>query len=333
MGTTVKDSPKWQMEPFNNDWPSSLFVSQDPVAIDSVCLDFIRCEPMMTYTAAPDNYSIVDDYLHEAAMANDPCSGTFYDPDGTGLGLQSLGVHEHWNNATDKQYSRNLDSGEGIELIRSLPTECLEPVHGGFDDDCFEVVQVFEDNFENGNLDAWQATDPNQWRIEQVGDTNVMSLVGQSDYTPPYRSPANINLVQDLVIGSFIMELNLASTVQENPYQDLCLFFGYQDPANFYYVHIATRPDDVHHKIHVVDDADRTSITTDHNNGVSWGSDWHTVRLVRDIDTETIEVYFDDMTTAVMTAIDNRFQFGKVGVGSFDDTGRFDNISLWLPVE
>jgi hypothetical protein len=90
MGTSVRNSPKWQMEPFDNDWPSSLFVSQDPVAIDSVCIDFLRSEPTMTYIAAPDNYSTVDDYLHEAALANDPCSGTFYDPDGTGDGLQSL---------------------------------------------------------------------------------------------------------------------------------------------------------------------------------------------------------------------------------------------------
>ena len=31
--------------------------------------------------------------------------------------LESLGVHEHWNNAADKQYSRNLETGDGIELI------------------------------------------------------------------------------------------------------------------------------------------------------------------------------------------------------------------------
>ncbi len=32
--------------------------------------------------------------------------------------MDSLGVHEHWNNAVDKQYSRNLGAGRGIELIR-----------------------------------------------------------------------------------------------------------------------------------------------------------------------------------------------------------------------
>jgi len=129
------------------------------------------------------------------------------------------------------------------------------------------------------------------------------------------------------------MELNLASTVEENPNQDLCLFFGYQDPANFYYIHIASQPDDVHHKIHVVDDADRTSITADYNTGVTWGTDWHTARVIRDVDSGAIEVYFDDMSAPIMTATDDRFQLGRIGLGSFDDTGRFDNIRVWLPTQ
>ena len=65
----------------------------------------------------------IDDYLHEAALADNPPSGTFYDPEGDGIPLESLGVHEHWNNPVDKQYSRNLDpaEGAGIELISSEP--------------------------------------------------------------------------------------------------------------------------------------------------------------------------------------------------------------------
>jgi hypothetical protein len=61
----------------------------------------------------------VDDYLHEAALANNPPSGTFYDPDHATptKRLPSLGVHEHWNNAQEKKYSRNLGKGQGIELL------------------------------------------------------------------------------------------------------------------------------------------------------------------------------------------------------------------------
>jgi hypothetical protein len=59
-----------------------------------------------------------DNYLHEAALANKAPSATAYDPEGDGTTLESLGVHEHWNNAKDKKYSRNLGTGNGIELVQ-----------------------------------------------------------------------------------------------------------------------------------------------------------------------------------------------------------------------
>lgn len=112
---------KWLMEPFGDgnegDWPSSLFASLDPVAIDSVGYDFLL-EEWPHVVAKADLEGGAEDYLHEAALANLPDSGTFYDPDNDGNNLQSLGVHEHWNNPIDKQYSRNLGTGNGIELIK-----------------------------------------------------------------------------------------------------------------------------------------------------------------------------------------------------------------------
>ncbi len=114
-----KGPRRWKSEPFNGDWTSSLLASQDPVAIDSVGFDFLREE----YEEHPRKGG-VDDYLHEAALANKPPSGTFYDPDHSGNvnRLASLGVHEHWNNPKDKKYSRNLGTGKGIELVAITPT-------------------------------------------------------------------------------------------------------------------------------------------------------------------------------------------------------------------
>jgi len=115
----------WGMWPFHWDWPSSLLASQDPVAIDSVGYDFVNAEwpDVVRYGHAPHpQYDLIggaEDYLHEAALANDPCSGTFYDPDhAEGVQrLESLGVHEHWNDPVNKQYSRNLGAQSGIELV------------------------------------------------------------------------------------------------------------------------------------------------------------------------------------------------------------------------
>jgi uncharacterized protein (DUF362 family) len=96
---------------FGDHWASSMLMSQDPVAIDSVALDLLRSEPRATQVRGH-----ADNYLHEAAQASKPPSGTVYRPEG-GAALASLGAHEHWNNAAERKYSRNLGAKEGIELI------------------------------------------------------------------------------------------------------------------------------------------------------------------------------------------------------------------------
>ncbi|HOQ45554.1 MAG TPA: DUF362 domain-containing protein [Bryobacteraceae bacterium] len=100
---------------FGEQWASSLLLSQDPVALDSVGLDILSAEPKATQVRGN-----ADNYLHEAALVGKPQSGTRYDPAKTGSPPASLGVHEHWNNATEKKYSRNLGRKVGIELIASV---------------------------------------------------------------------------------------------------------------------------------------------------------------------------------------------------------------------
>ena len=109
---------KFSTAPFNGHWASSLFASQDPVAIDSVGFDFLWAE----WSDHP-HIAGADDYLHEAALADKPPSGTYYDPDHATntRRMASLGVHEHWNNAQAKQYSRNLGKRAGIELVQAGP--------------------------------------------------------------------------------------------------------------------------------------------------------------------------------------------------------------------
>jgi len=115
---------KFQSTPFNNDWCSSILLSLDPVAIESVGIDILQKEfTEEDMSANPSRYTFVqwnavDDYLHQAASSEWWPDNITYDPDNSGLPIGSLGVHEHWNNNTDMQYSRNLGNGEGIELIK-----------------------------------------------------------------------------------------------------------------------------------------------------------------------------------------------------------------------
>ncbi|MBN1782275.1 DUF362 domain-containing protein [bacterium] len=122
---------KFKTAPFNEDWTSSILLSQDPLAIESVCLDILQAEFPKTESEEPQNYwyanfPAVDDYLHQAADSQYWPEGLTYDPEDDGTPIASLGTHEHWNNETDQQYSRNLGSGEGIELVKLFETTGIQ---------------------------------------------------------------------------------------------------------------------------------------------------------------------------------------------------------------
>ena len=127
---------------FNNDWPSSILASQDPVAIDSVGLDILWEEWALEAGGYVVRAPGVDDYLKEAAMANDPPSETFYDPDNDGVALESLGVYERWNNSTDRQYSRNLGNGNGIELVYIKMTNRFADISANGTVDTPDLIQL-----------------------------------------------------------------------------------------------------------------------------------------------------------------------------------------------
>jgi len=155
------------------------------------------------------------------------------------------------------------------------------------------------------------------------------SQLKQSDYKPPVRSPFNFALVKDLAVTDFVLEARLQSTVKDYPHRDMCLLFGYQDPSHFYYVHLGKKTDDHANQIFIVDGTPRKKISTKTSAGTNWDDAWHHVKIVRGTGDGTIEVYFDDMKTPVMTATDKTFTWGQVGVGSFDDTGNWTDVKVF----
>jgi hypothetical protein len=109
----------------------------------------------------------------------------------------------------------------------------------------------------------------------------------------------------------------------------MCLFFGYQDPAHFYYAHLVKKADDHANQIFLVNGAPRQKISAKTSEGTPWSDGWHQVKVVRRAADGLIEVYFDDMKTPVMTATDKTFTRGRVGVGSFDDTGNWADVKVY----
>lgn len=193
---------------------------------------------------------------------------------------------------------------------------------------------LYEQDFEDDvTLNDFEITDANAWKIGEGKEGKAMELYGKSQYNPPVRSPLNIAFIKGKRFGDFILEADLQQTGKEYGHRDLCLFFGLKDPSNFYYIHMASNADPNAHNIFLVNDAPRTNIATRTTEGIDWGAteDWHKVRLERNIESGIIRVFVNDMTTPVMEAEDKHFDFGYIGFGSFDDTGKIDNIKIWGP--
>lgn len=186
---------------------------------------------------------------------------------------------------------------------------------------------LVEEDFENG-AERWQPTDDAAWKLIEGRGGHVYSQFQQSKYEPPHRSPFNFALLKDVTVGDFTLDVKVRSTTPDYGHRDVCLVFGYRDPAHFYYVHLGKQADDHANQIFIVNDAPRTKISTKTTDGTPWDDAWHDVRIVRRAAEGTIEVYFDDLDEPAMTAADAAFAAGQIGIGSFDDTAEFDDLRL-----
>lgn len=189
---------------------------------------------------------------------------------------------------------------------------------------------LYEQDFSTPtSFDEIETTDIESWRISDQS----LEIYKASNYKPKVRSPFNIAILKNVKFGSFILEADLQQTGKEYGHRDLCIFFGMESPSNFYYSHIASKPDPHAHNIFLVNDEPRIAIGQWVNAGIDWGktNEWHKIRVERDIESGSIKIFFDDMENPIMVTKDLHFDYGHIGFGTFDDTGKFDNIKIWGP--
>jgi len=188
---------------------------------------------------------------------------------------------------------------------------------------------ILNEDFESGEAARWEAASPQAWKVDVQKENHFYSQFKHQEIKTPFRSPFNRALIKDLYVSDCVLDVKLQSTIKDYAHRDMCLFFGYQDPAHLYYVHFGKQADDHANQIFIVNNAARLKISTESTKGTNWDDAWHHARVVRKIETGTIDVYFDDMEKPVMRAVDKTFTWGQVGIGSFDDTGNFDDVLVY----
>lgn len=188
----------------------------------------------------------------------------------------------------------------------------------------------FQDFTKASALEEFSFSDPRAWRLGRDKDQSFLELFQASRYQPPFRSPLALALIAHHRFSDFILECDCQQTSRDYAHRDLVFVFGYQGPDQFYYAHVAASTDNHANGIFIVDLAPRRKLPGQTNQGNDWGRNvWRRVRLERRVSTGEVKLYFNDFTKPVMTAEDKTFSTGWVGVGSFDDTGRFTRICIY----
>ena len=174
------------------------------------------------------------------------------------------------------------------------------------------------------NRSDWEF-DGGRWLLQ---DERLL-LIEPATVTSTIRRPGALAVLRTPPLRDLSFSVRLRSVAPTwRTGRDLVLVLGYQGPTEFYYVHLSGRDDDVHTGIFLVAGADRRRIDSGSRYAPLTDSEWHYVRVERKTHSGVIEVYFDDDTVPLTSARDTTLPTGRVGVGSFDDTGEFASITL-----
>lgn len=183
----------------------------------------------------------------------------------------------------------------------------------------------FRDDFESDALSAWQFPYPEDWTILAEGANHYLHMLRNREPGVP-RRPLQFARLSRARVGSFDFR---ARVRREGT--SMIVVFNYVDTLHFYYAHLSAdygTKQPVHNGLFMVNGEPRQRIAGAEAEPALPDRAWHTVRVRRDVPAGRIEVFMDNDRAPRFQVIDRTFNCGEVGIGSFDETGDFDDIQL-----
>ena len=169
---------------------------------------------------------------------------------------------------------------------------------------------------------TWKVPVASNWKASE----GELELVVKHEPGVP-RRPKQFAILQEGPFTSVTMEVE----VKRNG-KSLLLVFGHQDEGHFNYAHIsvddpAKQP--VHNGVFHVFGGERVRISPlEGGPGLLPTKEWTKVKLEWNGKTGKMVVHADGKTSTALQAVDLSLKYGRVGVGSFNETGRFRNLKV-----
>lgn len=181
---------------------------------------------------------------------------------------------------------------------------------------------VFSDVGYYGDFANWTAEHADRWEVVEVGGDRRLFLA-PFDFEKEEDRLGEIARPTDRTFGDFHMTLRAKTheNLDREDAADYAVVFGYQDHDNYYF--LLANSHEEYSELFVLEDGVRTQLARADSPLIP-DEDWHRLRVRRD--GEAIQVELD--TTTVLTATDDTFRTGAVGVGALNDSVLFDDISV-----
>lgn len=219
----------------------------------------------------------------------------------------------------------------GVEYyIRAIDNFGVASVHGihviapdgGPEPPCETIT--FTDDFNDGNANGWTPLTSSRWQVRNDAGS-LRYYLNTSDYnSPDEKRLGELSIINSQTWGDFTFECDAKSEDAGigNSGADLSIVFGYQDFDSYYYVNYNRESGFTEmHRIH--DSGPRVTLAT-YNAPTFDDGNYHKLRIERE--GSVIRAYFDGIL--ILSGNDSFFGEGRIGVGSFNDAGYFDNIVI-----
>jgi hypothetical protein len=173
----------------------------------------------------------------------------------------------------------------------------------------------------------WTVPDAQDWKVASENGLSVLHLVTGKEPLPGPRRPSQFALADTPPFGKVTIEADVRPLKRS-----LMIVFAYRDPAHFNYVHFSTdaaTKQPVHNGVFHVFGGERVRISGLEGPAAFPAVDrWYHIRVVWDGTTGSVQGEVDGQPVPALHGVDLSLHDGKVGIGSFDETADFKNVSI-----
>ena len=175
----------------------------------------------------------------------------------------------------------------------------------------------------------WLVQAAAEWKTESAAGGEVLQLSVARPQEANPRAPVQYALLEQEPAGCFTLDVEVQGSAAST---SLIIVYAWKDPLHFNYVHLSTdtaQEQPVHNGVFHVYGGARVRISNDEGpRSLADALKWTPVRIVYNASKGLVETSIDGRKNPSLRAADFSLGAGRIGLGSFFNTGSFRKFEL-----